>query len=299
LDSLIGEIHGRLEGKATLVICSDHGFGGYQGNFYPTVWLKQNGYYVERGSELTPGLAVKRILKALGLSKVVLRLLERSEKTVAKKLIYVGTSDVYWKRTRAYVYSTNGIRINLKGRDQYGIVEPGEEFEGLRDEIRQKLMAMTDADGNRIMHAVHYVEDLYGTTQLEEAPDLFFEFTDDHFYTTYYAITQSSVFLDKGYAWRQGDHRRDGVVVMSGDGIATGKTLTADIEDILPTILFMQDLPLSPDFDGKIMTEALTQEFIDSRKPPDRRYFERGEVEASETDKGDEVIDRLKGLGYI
>ncbi|MGD8627998.1 MAG: alkaline phosphatase family protein [bacterium] len=299
LDGVIGKIYDRVRSEALLLICSDHGFGDYKGNFYPAVWLKQNGYYTEMDTELSPGLIIKRILKTLRLSKLLLRFLERSGKTVAKKLIYVGTSNVSWKKTRAYVYSTAGIRINVKGRDQFGIVEPGEEFEALREEIRRKMLAMTDESGQRIMKGVYTAEELYGSACPDESPDLFFEFKDDHFYTTYYAITASSVFLDKGYSWRQGDHRQDGVVLLAGDGIVRGKTIVADIEDILPTILFIQDLPLSENFDGKIMKDAFTDEFVRKRKPQDRRFFERGEVEASEEDQGEEVIDRLKGLGYI
>jgi predicted AlkP superfamily phosphohydrolase/phosphomutase len=299
LDSVIGRIHSAIKDQAVLIICSDHGFGDYKGNFYPAVWLKQKGYYVERDSEVTPGLLVKRLLKSLGLSKKVLRFLERSDKTVAKKLIYVGTSNVSWRKTRAYVYSTCGIRINLKGRDQYGIVEPGRDYDALREEIAGGLMNITDDEGRKVMKAVYRVEDLYGVSNIPEAPDLFFEFKDDSFYTTYYAITESSRFLDKGYGWRQGDHRRDGVVALAGRGIESGRTITADIEDILPTIMFIQDLPLSDDFDGKIIREAFTDEFVTERKPPDKRFFKREEVRSSDSDEGDEVIDRLKGLGYI
>jgi predicted AlkP superfamily phosphohydrolase/phosphomutase len=299
LDGIIGRVYDQVKDRAILVICSDHGFGDYKGNFYPAVWLKQHGYYVERSSELTPGLIVKRILKTLRLSKLVLRFLERSEKDVAKKLIYIGTSNVYWKKTRAYVYSTNGVRINVKGRDQFGIVEPGEEFERLRDEIRQGLLAITDEDGNRVLAGVYTAEKLYGVAHLEEAPDLFFDFADDHFHTTYYAVTESSVYLDKGHPWRQGDHRRDGIVLLAGKGVAGGKTITADIEDVLPTVLFIQDLPLSDDFDGRIIRDAFTDEFVANRKHPGKRFFERHEVDAPGGDQGDEVIDRLKGLGYI
>lgn len=299
LDRVIGDIHSEVKDKAILIICSDHGFGDYKGNFYPAVWLKQQGYYCERGNEFTPGLIVKRFLKALGLSKAVLRFLEKSETTMAKKMIYIGTSNVFWKKTKAYVYSTNGIRINLKGRDQFGIVKPGKEFDDLKQEITEKLLSITDTAGQRVMKAVYPAEELYGVSHLEDAPDLFFEFEDRHFYTTYYAVTESSVYLDRGYPWRQGDHRRDGVVLLAGDGIAAGKTISADIEDVLPTILFIQDLPLSGNFDGKVIGDAFTKDFVAGRKPPDKRSFTRGEVEAGETDKGDEVIDRLKGLGYI
>jgi predicted AlkP superfamily phosphohydrolase/phosphomutase len=299
LDSLIGRIHSEVKDRAILIICSDHGFGDYKGNFYPAVWLKQKGYYVERDGGVTPGLMVKRVLKALGLSKRILRLLERSDRTVAKKLIYVGTSQVSWKKTRAYAYGTSGIRINLKGRDQYGIVEPGAEYENLRQEIAQKLMDIEDGSGHKVMKAVYRVEDLYGTPNIPEAPDLFFDFRDDRFYSTHDSVTDTPVFLDKGYEWRQGDHRIDGIFALSGRGVAPGRILKANIEDILPTILYVEDLPLSDQFDGSIITDAFTDEFRAERKTQDKRIFERGEVESSDSDKGDEVIDRLKGLGYI
>ncbi len=299
LDSLIGRIYSAVKDRAILMICSDHGFGDYKGNFYPAVWLKQKGYYVERDDDLTPGRIVKRVLKSLGLSRRILRFLERSQKTVVKKLIYVGTSQVSWRKTRAYAYGTSGIRINLKGRDQYGIVEPGREYEDLRRKIAQELMDITDDAGRKVMKAVYPVEDLYGVADLPEAPDLFFDFQDEHFYTTYDAITENTVFMDGGYAWRQGDHRRDGVVALAGRGIEPGRTITADIEDLLPTIMFVEDLPMSDNFDGKIIREAFTDDFVAERKVQDKRFFERTEVESSDTDDGDEVIDRLKGLGYI
>jgi hypothetical protein len=63
--------------------------------------------------------------------------------------------------------------------------------------------------------------------------------------------------------------------------------------------MFIENLPLSDNFDGKIIREAFTEEFISQRKPPDKRFFKRTEVESSDAVDGDEVIDRLKGLGYI
>ena len=107
-----------------------------------------------------------------------------------------------WRKTRAYVYSTSGIRINLKGRDQFGIVRPGREYEELLEEITRKLMDMTDEEGHKVMKAVYRVDELYGASDLQEAPDLLFEFRDDRFHTTYYAIIsrllQSLAFRGKG-----------------------------------------------------------------------------------------------------
>jgi predicted AlkP superfamily phosphohydrolase/phosphomutase len=96
------------------VVASDHGFGDYDGNFYPAAWLKKLGYYAEVGDRQTPGLFIKSILKKMGLSKKLLRVLKKSDKSLAKKLIYIGTSKVDWKHTKAYAYVTNGIRINVR-----------------------------------------------------------------------------------------------------------------------------------------------------------------------------------------
>lgn len=299
VDSIIGRIVEELEGRATIVMASDHGFGDYEGNFYPAVWLKKLGYYAEVGDRQTPGLFIKSILKKLGLSKKLLRVLERSDKSLAKKLIYIGTSKVDWKHTKAYAYVTNGIRINVRGRDQFGTVNPGEELEAFKRDLKRKLMDLRNDKGDRIMKDVHFIEDLYGVPELEEAPDLFFEFTDEHFHTAYYTVTKAPRHIDKGYTWRQGDHRRDGMFLIAGEGVVPGKRIKADIEDILPTIFFVQDLPPSDEFDGKVLREVFTPDYAASRKPPPGRSYEAGSMEAPEEEDGEEVMDRLKGLGYI
>jgi len=299
VDTIIGNIVAALKDKATIVVASDHGFGDYAGNFYPGVWLKKLGYYAEVGDRQTPGLFIKSILKKMGLSKKLLRVLEKSDKSLAKKLIYIGTSRVDWKHTKAYAYVSNGIRINVRGRDQFGTVNPGPELEALKEDIRDRLMNLEDEDGNRIMKAVHFMEDLYGVPELRDAPDILFEFADDHFHTAYYTVTQGPRYLDKGYSWRQGDHRRDGIFLIAGNGVIPGKRITADIEDILPTIFFVQDLPQSDRFDGKILKEVFTPDYASARKPPPTCSYDAGSMEAPEEEDGEEVMDRLKGLGYI
>jgi predicted AlkP superfamily phosphohydrolase/phosphomutase len=299
VDAVIGRIVDALKGGATIVMASDHGFGDYDGNFYPAVWLKSLGYYAEVGDRQTPGLFIKSVLKKLGLSKKLLRVLERSDKSLAKKLIYIGTSKVDWKHTRAYAYVTNGIRINVEGRDQFGTVKPGAELEAFKRDLKERLMGLTDRNGERVMKAVHFIEDLYGVPELEEAPDLFFEFADDHFHTAYYTVTRAPRYIDKGYSWRQGDHRRDGIFLITGEGVVPGKKFTADIEDVLPTIFFVQDLPQSDRFDGKILKEAFTPEYAATRRPPPERSYEAGPTEAPEDEDNEEVMDRLRGLGYI
>ena len=48
-----------------------------------------------------------------------------------------------WSRTKT-VFLAEGIWINLKGRDPQGIVEPGEEYEEVRDEVINLLLDLKD-----------------------------------------------------------------------------------------------------------------------------------------------------------
>ncbi|MCK6468336.1 MAG: hypothetical protein L6Q53_09115 [Candidatus Brocadia sinica] len=46
-----------------------------------------------------------------------------------------------WYNTRAYALGLGDIYINLQGREVYGIVRPGRQYEKLRDNMKQKLEA--------------------------------------------------------------------------------------------------------------------------------------------------------------
>ena len=299
LDSVVGRFYEKVKHEAVLVICSDHGFGDYKGNFYLDVWLEKKGYAARKGKSITPAGIAKKVAKGLGISRVLRRSLERSQAALAKKLVFAATSDIDWNRTRAYVYSTDSIRINLKGRDQYGIVEPGDKFNRLREEIKEQLLGIRLDDGSRLIERVYFAEDLYGTAEVEDAPDIIYEFAEENHYATYYRGAETKRMFGPPYPWKHGDHRRDGIVLIAGEGVREKNDITADIEDILPTVMFIQNLPTSEDFDGRVISEAFTEDFISGRKDHERRSFERTEVRKPDGDKDDEVIDRLKGLGYI
>jgi predicted AlkP superfamily phosphohydrolase/phosphomutase len=50
-----------------------------------------------------------------------------------------GEHEPIWSETKAYAHGPNFVYVNLKGREPEGIVEPGEEYETLRDEIIKLL----------------------------------------------------------------------------------------------------------------------------------------------------------------
>ena len=58
-----------------------------------------------------------------------------------------------WCRMRAFAVPSNNmtgaIRINLKGREPEGLVEPGVEYEALRQEIIDALLALENPETGR------------------------------------------------------------------------------------------------------------------------------------------------------
>jgi hypothetical protein len=53
----------------------------------------------------------------------------------------------------------------------------------------------------------------------------------------------------------------DGFVLITGDGIAhPEKPATASPDDIVPTVLYAAGLPVGRDMDGRVLTDAFTDE---------------------------------------
>ena len=67
-----------------------------------------------------------------------------------------------WERTRAFAYGIFGnVVLNVPVASAKGIVEPGDEYERLRDELRERLLDLRSRDGEPIVAAVHRREDLF------------------------------------------------------------------------------------------------------------------------------------------
>jgi hypothetical protein len=86
-----------------------------------------------------------------------------------------------WTTTRAFAQPADNqgyVRVNLRGRERDGIVEPG-EAEALMDEIASGLMTFTDADGAPAVKAVERVADTFDTgVHSDRLPDLIVRWSD-------------------------------------------------------------------------------------------------------------------------
>ena len=97
----------------------------------------------------------------------------------------------------------------------------------------------------------------------------------------------------------------EGILVMTGQHIVPGQQIEgAEIVDLFPTILYLLGVPLPSNLDGKVLTEALEQHYVEAH--PVRQQEEEPspsaqivEEAAYSAEDAEEIRDRLQGLGYI
>lgn len=94
-----------------------------------------------------------------------------------------------------------------------------------------------------------------------------------------------------------------GVILIKGPNIKKGHQIKdAHIYDILPTVLYLFDLPVAEDMDGEVLTEVFDKKFLKERPI---RFIKSYEDETKRINgKKDETLDKkkleeLRALGYI
>ena len=162
------------------MVVSDHGAGPLHGVVNLNAWLAAEGFltYATGGGVagrklVGDALELRRYLperlrycakqRLPGLRE---RAIERSDYTVLD-----------WSKTQAFAYGTFGnIVLNVRGREEHGIVEPGEEYERVRDAIAARLLELAGPNGERIVAQAHRREELFHGPELAKVPDLLVEF---------------------------------------------------------------------------------------------------------------------------
>jgi len=280
--------------RASILMVSDHGHGSMEGTVYPNVLLKRWGYlHLQRGwprlrAQLARLIRRKSNLDALAQPVGI-------EKYVPADLA----------RTRACVmHAGNGgfLFVNLKGRQPTGIVDPC-DYEAIRDDLQARLQAerATDPTGQviQVFPEVHKPEELYGCTRLDQPwmPDLILIQHDP--IAVGRRIKGRNPMEWLSYGKLEGTHRKEGILIARGPGIACRNGVSANIVDCAPTILAMMGLRIPDDMHGRVITDLF-------EKPP---RVERAAAEAFEPVEAPtevyteaelaEVTDRLVDLGYM
>ncbi|MBV9310704.1 MAG: hypothetical protein JOZ73_07725, partial [Solirubrobacterales bacterium] len=146
------------------------------------------------------------------------------------------------RRAQRFFVSPNnfvvgGVRINLRGREPEGIVDPGQEFDRLCEQLRADLLGMVNVTtGAPVLREVTRTDRYYARSSDDALPDLFLEWNHDHPIETVWSPRFGTIH-GKYVHWRTGDHRPGGMLLARAPDIKPGAQLsTLAIEDLAPSI---------------------------------------------------------------
>jgi predicted AlkP superfamily phosphohydrolase/phosphomutase len=309
LDTYIADLLNDSGEESTVFVLSDHGFGPFLKDFDLNNWLAKEGFLNYTSGSRTnrnkPSQYLKRIARGLGVSRKSLVSKFGNRIDVYKYLEKVRSHNVNidWQRTKAFCFSSHFIYINLKGRERNGIVNPDKEYHNVIDDIIDKLYSLKDPEtGNYVVEEAKPTAEVYHGIHLQNAPDIIITKYHNAGYIGLERIfrkqSDNDIFV-KTARYQTGVHRLDGFFICRGNNIMQNKRVDdANIVDLLPTILSVNDCHIPDDIDGKILTSVF--KMIDEKSPRFKNVVREYNTTdtISERDKS-KIRQRLKDLGYM
>ncbi len=221
MDGLVGRVRERMGKDDVMIVMSDHGFKPFRRGMNLNTWLWRHGFLALKGGAPSGAQWYQ---------------------------------DVDWSRTKAYAVGLGGIYLNVRGREAFGIVEPGDEAAAVKRAIAEKLRgARDDARGEAAVASVYDTAEIYRGPYVREAPDLFVGFRVG-WRASWECATGTitdETFSDNVKSW-SGDHCMNppdvpGIFFVNRK-IRPGNV---DIMDVGPTILDLFGVPVPGWCDGK------------------------------------------------
>ncbi len=168
-----------------------------------------------------------------------------------------------WDKCRAFAVPNNdsvgAIRINLKGRDRSGIVEP-QEYERICHEICAALIELKDpVSGKPVIESISRIQrELHGP-RLQLLPDLAVKWEQSFPWTSVHSPRFGTIQL-REQDLRSGSHTGHGFLLATGDGIPKAATISgASVYDIVPTIMSAAGVPAPEGCEGRPLFCGLTE----------------------------------------
>jgi len=322
-DAEIGRLLADLPPNTTVLIVSDHGNGPVGDRaVHLNLWLEREGLLrfaaagersLGRQARAAAVSGLQRLKKALyarlpfqEIARLRRLFPDQFRRRLGSELFFPG---IDWGHTRAFSEELRGnIWINLRGRDPQGIVEPGAEYEALRETIIARLPSLRDpVSSERLIHRVWRREELYSGPYVERLPDLIVEGIYPDLFRPrggYRGHPVHRLTPQEAAAMKtSGGHRLHGLLIAWGPAVQAGATLPeAEITDIAPTALYLLGQPVPQDMDGRVLTELLAPDVVAARPV---RFATTGSAptaaeELTYTQEEETLIgERLEGMGYL
>ncbi|MGD8244387.1 MAG: alkaline phosphatase family protein [Anaerolineae bacterium] len=225
LDHELGELLGMLDDDTIVLIVSDHGGRAMEGGFAINEWLRREGLLVLKDEPLYEGL--------VPFEKV----------------------EVDWERTTAWGAGGYYGRLfmNVKGREPQGKM-PAAEYEKTRDELKERIEAISDNEGNPMGSVVFKPEEIYREVR-NIAPDLLVYFGNLGWRSVGSFGLPDIYTFENDTGPDDANHAQHGVLVLWDPRKDHGARYVDGLQlmDVAPTVLNIMDIPVPSDMQGTIL----------------------------------------------
>ncbi|QKQ99974.1 nucleotide pyrophosphatase [Metallosphaera tengchongensis] len=189
---------------------------------------------------------ITKIKKRVYINKILERL----------NVLKIENGKINWGKTKAFYGGGGIIRVNLREREEAGVVN-SKEYQRLVRYIVKNLEEVKDESGETIFTGI-YMRD---SPAVDRQGDIELS-TRDFFSLSSNTEHDNEIESVKPYVTTTGDHgyyRKEdlyGIIIASGNEIAKGKKIKAKIVDVAPTILKIMGIQNSKT-EGRVLVEAL------------------------------------------
>jgi len=224
LDEKMGRLLSHVDDDTAVLVVSDHGAKKMDGGICVNEWLRQEGYLVLKKEPAEPQPLKPEMID--------------------------------WERTTAWGEGGYYCRLflNVAGREPQGQVAQ-EDYERVRTELKEKLEALGDPDGNPIGTAAHRPEDLYAERK-GVVPDLLVYFGDLSWRSIGVVGAGTVHVFENDTGSDDANHAHDGLYILAADGVPAGHGPQQEIRDIAPTLLHLLGEPVPSDMEGSVLEAA-------------------------------------------
>ena len=246
LDRLIARITSGVDEEETVILLtSDHGAKATGHKVYPGQILADAGLTVFKPAQAQGAHDAGEEAVVGGLAKVK----AGASGDLAAKFKEFGEID--WSKTKAIVQRACHVFINLKGRNPHGIVDP-KDYESVQDAIVAALHNYTDPETGKkpITLALKREDAMMLFMGGEYTGDVIYSI-DGRFYGQHGGILGTETYGETG--------NLHSLFMLSGPGIKKGAVLERIIwlQDVVPTLCYLADLPVPAQCEGGIVYQAL------------------------------------------
>jgi predicted AlkP superfamily phosphohydrolase/phosphomutase len=224
LDEKMGRLLSHVDDDTAVLVVSDHGAKKMDGGICVNEWLRQEGYLVLKEEPAEPQPLKPEMID--------------------------------WERTIAWGEGGYYCRLflNVAGREPQGQVAQ-EDYERVRTELKEKLEALGDPDGNPIGTVAHRPEDLYAERN-GVVPDLLVYFGDLSWRSIGVVGAGTVHVFENDTGSDDANHAHDGLYILAADGVPAGHGPQQEIRDIAPTLLHLLGEPVPSDMEGSVLEAA-------------------------------------------